>query len=43
MPAKFGIKVLKRKFLPPGLSYNICDAHFSRIKIKVTPYLCKPS
>lgn len=35
LPKKFSNIAISRKFLPPGLSYNICDSHFAHFKVKV--------
>jgi hypothetical protein len=32
---KFPLMTIRRRFLPPGLSYNICDSHFAHFKTKV--------
>ncbi len=35
LKSEWGFKEVVRYFLPPSLSYNICDSHFSHIKKKV--------
>jgi hypothetical protein len=32
---KFPWLSIRRRFLPPNLSYNICDSHFAHFKVKV--------